>query len=280
MTLEDTVVLLTGAAGGVGAPTARELVRRGAIVAAVDRDQRGLDALAGPAGKGGHIITHNVDVTDRTAVDGLVARLEDEVGPVTALINNAATLSAIGPIWEVEPGRWLQDLTVNIHGTFLCTRAVLKGMRERQRGVIINLTGGGLDGPNPGAAACGCTKVALARFTDTLAEELAPYPGIRVFALAPGFIRSTITRDLAAAPDPQGWFHYVRQWLDEGRENSAEEVGKTFADMLEHAEALPNGRVFYYYDDISALAREASRIETDDLRQVRFRAGSWERPAR
>lgn len=270
MELKESIVVVTGAAGAIGRVTVHCLLQRGVRgVLAVDIDAEGLEDLQGDAPRE-VLCCHVADVAKPEDAAGIAKAAESRFGRADVLINNAALLSGIGPLWEVEPEKWWADVTTNLYGTFLVTRAFLPAMQSRGTGVVINLTGGGLDRANPGASGYGCSKVAIARYTDTLANELRPWPGIRVFVLAPGFVRSTITRDLAAAPDEQDWFIYVRDWLAEGKDNPASSVADSMCSCIHHAEELPNGRVFFYNDDFEQLAAMREAIERDDIRQVRF----------
>lgn len=270
MELNNRVVVVTGAAGAIGRATVHVLLQRGVRgVVAVDIDGAGLKMLCADE-PGGALYCHTADITRPVDATGIAEATAARYGKVDVLINNAALLSGIGPLWEVEPEKWWADVTTNLYGTFLVTRAFLPAMQSRGKGVVINLTGGGLDRSNPGASGYGCSKVAIARFTDTLADELRAWPGIRVFSLAPGFVRSTITKDLAAAPDEQDWFVYVRDWLAQGKDNPASGVADSLCSCIGHAEQLPNGRVFFYNDDFKQLVKEKEVIERDDIRQVRF----------
>jgi NAD(P)-dependent dehydrogenase (short-subunit alcohol dehydrogenase family) len=271
MRINDSVVILTGGAGGIGRPAVEELLARGAKVCAVDINREGLQTLAEDRGSAeGNLHVCAADVSIQSQVEAMVAEARGKWGQVNAIVNNAGLLRGVGPLWEVDPDRWWRDVKVNLYGTFLCTRAVLPGMMENGQGVIINLTGGGLSGPNPAGSGYGCSKVALARLTDTLAAELVDYPGIRVFAVAPGFVRSGITEFLADDPSAQPWFGYCREWLEKGKDNSAEGVARLLADIIERSTDLPNGRVFLYDDDIDEVIRNREEIDAHDIRQVRF----------
>jgi NAD(P)-dependent dehydrogenase (short-subunit alcohol dehydrogenase family) len=266
MDLSNTTALLTGAAGSIGRATVQELLDRGASVIASDVTSAGLSELE----EHKQLATVQADVTDRQSVADMVAFARERLGHVDVLINNAALLSGIGPMWKVDPDKWWADLTVNLLGTFHCVQAVLPEMMERNRGTILNMVGGGLGTPNPAGSGYGCSKAALARLTDTLAEELTEYPGVRVFALAPGFIRSTITRDLATHPDAMPWFQFVKDWLEEGRDNSPESVAAALCDMAVYADELPNGRIFRYSDSMAEMAQQREDIESRDTQQIRY----------
>jgi NADP-dependent 3-hydroxy acid dehydrogenase YdfG len=89
--------------------------------------------------QGGRAIAVPADVTDRRAVQHLVAATERHCGPVDLLVNNTGSLRALGPLWEVDPEDWWHDVTVHLRGTLLCTHAILPGMLARRRGRIINV---------------------------------------------------------------------------------------------------------------------------------------------
>ena len=217
MKLKDRVVVLTGAAGAIGRATVQALLQeRVRGVMAVDIDAEGLSALHTDMPDQA-LCCHAADVAEPADAAAIAEAADRKFGRLDVLINNAAQLSGIGPLWEVAPEKWWADVTTNLYGTFLVTRAVLPAMQAQGTGVVVNMTGGGLDRSNPGASGYGCSKVAIARYTDTLADELKSWPGIRVLAFGPGFVRSTITCDLAAAPDAWDWFVYVRDWLEQGK---------------------------------------------------------------
>jgi NAD(P)-dependent dehydrogenase (short-subunit alcohol dehydrogenase family) len=271
MDLDGLNIVVTGAAGGLGVPAVLELLRRGASVCAADVNAEGLQALRKTAGPlAPKLYLAALDITDPAQVTQCVQDQMIYWDHVDGLINNAGRLRGVGPLWEVDPEEWWNDVTVNLFGTFLACRAVLPYMRKENRGVIINITGGGLSGPNPAGSGYGCSKAALARLTDTLAEELKDKPGIQVFGLSPGFVRSGITEFLATEKAAQPWFDYCREWLDAGKDNSAEGVATFLADMVLHREELPQGRVFYWNDDVNELAENANDILARDIRQLRY----------
>jgi len=270
MELKNRVVILTGAAGAIGRATVQVLLQREVRgVMAVDIDAEGLKALHADMPDEA-LCCHTADIAEPADAAGIAEAADAKFGRLDVVINNAAQLSGIGPLWDVEPEKWWADVTTNLYGTFLVTRAVLPTMQSQGTGVVINLIGGGLDRSNPGASGYGCSKAAIARYTDTLADELGAWPGIRVFAFGPGFVRSTITCDLAAAPDERDWFVYVRDWLTHGKDNPVSGVAESLCSCIRFAEQLPNGRIFFYNDDFEQLAAMKETIERDDIRQVRF----------
>ena len=92
---------------------------------------------------GGHAAAHAVDVSDAGAAQQMMALVEHEMGPVDLLVNNAAVIQPLGPVWEVAPEEWWRLLEINLFGTFLCARAVLAGMTERRQGISNVASGAG-----------------------------------------------------------------------------------------------------------------------------------------
>ena len=173
--LRGQVALVTGGGRGIGRAIVRALARAGATVLAAARTEAELAAtVAQVARDGGTAHARPLDVTDRAAVDALVAGAVAEFGAVDVLVNNAGSFAALGPVWAVEPEAWLRDVTTNLYGPFLCARAVLPHMLARRQGVILNLTGGGATAAGPNYTGYASAKAGLVRFTDSLAGEVTP----------------------------------------------------------------------------------------------------------
>ena len=83
---------------------------------------------------------HTANVTDQNAVERAVATVEQQLGPVDLLVNNAGVVGALKPMWETDPSEWWSTIDVNLRGSYLCARTVLQGMIPRQRGRIINVS--------------------------------------------------------------------------------------------------------------------------------------------
>jgi len=141
--LDGASAIVTGASRGIGAAAARELAARGAAVAALARNQAACAELAEEiSAAGGRAIALGCDVADAGAVAAAVARVEQELGPVNILVNNAGMIEPIGGIAETDPDDWARCVTVNLGGVYHGTRAVLPGMAARGGGVIVNVSSG------------------------------------------------------------------------------------------------------------------------------------------
>ncbi|WP_341952753.1 SDR family oxidoreductase [Salinibacterium sp. TMP30] len=179
--LEGKVVLVTGAAQGMGAMHARRLFASGATLAVNDRETSAeLEALAtelsGLAVPG--------DVSDPDQVRAIVQRVEKEIGTVDVLVANHAFMS-MGPLVDADLADWWKVMDTNLGGTFHLIQAVLPGMRRRGAGriVVISSEWGVTGWPN--ATAYSASKAGLISLVKTLGRELAP-EGIIVNAVAPG----------------------------------------------------------------------------------------------
>jgi 3-oxoacyl-[acyl-carrier protein] reductase len=204
----------------------------------------------------------------------MVAQTLDAFGCVDVLVNNAAIYQAIGAFWEVDENAWWADVYTNLYGSFLCCRAVLPHMTERQQGIIINMTGGGAGSPMLGASAYGSSKAGLMRMSDSLAFELQKegYSGIQVYGLSPGFVRSGISEGVARSPLGQKWLPFVKEWIDAGQHHPGEDVGEAIVKLCRISRPCLSGRIFSYDDDFAEIHQRAEEIKERDLLQIRPRS--------
>jgi NAD(P)-dependent dehydrogenase (short-subunit alcohol dehydrogenase family) len=135
----DHVVAITGASGGIGRATAREFARRGSDVALIARGTRGLEAAAEEVrAHGRRALVVPVDVADADAVEAAVARIERELGPISVWVNDAFT-SVFARFEDIAPEEFKRVTEVSYLGYVYATRAVLKRMRERDAGTIVQV---------------------------------------------------------------------------------------------------------------------------------------------
>jgi 3-oxoacyl-[acyl-carrier protein] reductase len=199
MNVADQRVIVTGAASGLGLAFARGLAQLGARVWALDRDADAIAALrADPTAAGLEFVACDVGV--EAQVQTAVADVERRSGGVTVLINNAAVLrdqtlvARLGRTIRTHAlSDWHETLRSNLTGTFLMAREVAEVLiRAKRHGLIVNISSIARAG-NPGQTAYSASKAAIDALTVTWSQELAPY-GIRVVALAPGFVETNMTR--------------------------------------------------------------------------------------
>jgi NAD(P)-dependent dehydrogenase (short-subunit alcohol dehydrogenase family) len=225
------VALVTGAGSGIGRACAERLAAGGARVAAVDLDVRlmdGLDALPLAA-----------DVSDEAAVAAAVARAEDELGPLDAVVNVAGiTGTRAAAECHVTPGEeWRRVLDVNLTGPFLVCHAALPGMLERGRGTIVNVASVAGLVAFPGRCAYSASKGGVVQLTRSLAADYAAR-GIRANAICPGMVDTPMTRWRLEDPDLRG---AVLERIPAGRVATTEEVAEAVALLSGDAMPYMNG---------------------------------------
>jgi NAD(P)-dependent dehydrogenase (short-subunit alcohol dehydrogenase family) len=194
--LRDRIALVTGAASGIGAATARRFAREGATVAINDAKLEGLDAVAGEIrAAGAKALVLPGDVTKKADCERIVQDVTRTFGRLDILINNAG-INRDAMAAKMTEEQWDAVLSVNLKGTFLCAQAAFPGMRERAWGRVVNTSSIGALG-NIGQANYAASKAGVIGLTKTLALEYAKY-GVTVNAIAPGPV---MTAMLAGVPE-------------------------------------------------------------------------------
>ncbi len=178
------VALITGAAQGIGAATAKRLAADGVAVAVADVDTEQAEALT--ATLPGPALAVHVDVTDRTTIEAGVQETERTLGPITDLVNNAG-IQCIGASESLDPARWAEVVAVNLTGVFECCQVVGSRMLAAGRGAIVNLASSNSERGMPGRTPYCATKTGVVGLTRALATEWAAR-GVRVNAVEPGYI--------------------------------------------------------------------------------------------
>jgi 3-oxoacyl-[acyl-carrier protein] reductase len=193
--LEDKIVVITGGGSGIGRETAKVLAKEGAKVVVADINMKGCEETVGEIrDSGGEAFAVQLDVSDRRQSRRMIADTVERYGRVDVLINNAGiTQDAL--ISKMTQEQWDTVLSVNLTGPFNCAQAVVDVMIEQGGGAIVNAASVvGLYG-NVGQANYAATKAGLVGMTKALAKELGR-KGIRVNAVAPGFIVSPMTAEV------------------------------------------------------------------------------------
>jgi NAD(P)-dependent dehydrogenase (short-subunit alcohol dehydrogenase family) len=204
-------VIVTGASQGLGAEIARYFVREGANVAICSRGveiyntHNDLKALATTNQK---IFVRQVDVSDEVYVNAFVSDCIRLFAEVHAVINNAGVYGPFGAIETVDMAQWRRAFEINLFGTIYPCRAILPHFRERSRGKIVNISGGGATKPMPFISSYAASKAAVVRFTETLAKETAA-DNINVNAIAPGALNTRLLDEIIqAGPEVVGTDFY------------------------------------------------------------------------
>jgi 3-oxoacyl-[acyl-carrier protein] reductase len=182
------VALVTGGSRGIGAAISRELARAGAKVAVNCRS--GTATAEQVAGEIGGIVVQ-ADVSNPAEAQSLIERVEEELGDIDALVNNAG-VTRDTLIARMSDDDWQTVIDTNLRGTFNTARAVSRKMMRRRAGSIVNLSSVvGIHG-NPGQANYAASKAGIIGLTKALARELGSR-GVRVNVIAPGYITTELT---------------------------------------------------------------------------------------
>jgi len=192
----QTVAIVTGAARGIGAATARRLAADGMAVAVLDLDEAACAATAKEiADAGGRAFAVGADVSNTDQVNAAVQRVAAELGGPTVLVNNAGVIRD-NLLFKMTDDDWDAVLGVHLRGAFLMSRVTQQYMVEAKYGRIVNLSSSSALG-NRGQANYSAAKAGMQGFTKTLAIELGQF-GITANAVAPGFIVTDMTAATAA----------------------------------------------------------------------------------
>lgn len=184
----NKVVIVTGAAHGIGRAIALRFGSEGAQVIVNDVNPEGAEATAQEiSAHGGLAVPGIADVSDKSQVDHLFDTVLERFKTVDVLINNAALVNVERHFLEGDEAWWDSVLAVNLKGAFLCSLRAAQIMARRHQGVIINMSSGGASRSHRGMAAYDASKGGIESLTRAMALDLAPY-GIRVNALVPGSI--------------------------------------------------------------------------------------------
>lgn len=261
-----TVAVVTGASRGIGRATSLALAEAGFDLALVGRSAAGLEETKGQiAERGGTAFGMTADVTDAGAVRAAVESIEEH-GPIGVLVNNAGTLLAIGPLWEVDPDDWWSDLRSSLGGAFLFCREVVPRMLARRAGRIVNVTSYAGLRPAPYQTGYACAKAGVVSLTEALAASLEEH-GIKAFAVAPGFTRTEMTRRLTESEAGRRWLPHLTEAQVVEVERSANLITLLASGG---ADAL-SGRLVHALDDLDALVGRVDEIRRDDLYVPRLR---------
>jgi NAD(P)-dependent dehydrogenase (short-subunit alcohol dehydrogenase family) len=246
MNLSGQIALITGGGRGLGRAFAHALAGAGMHVVITARSEEQLqEAVQRIQEQGGAATAIPSDVTDAVAVQRLVATVEEQLGGIALLVNNAGTFRAFGRIADIDPQEWWREVEINLRGPFLCTRAVLPPMLERGRGRIVNVASGAGLQPFETISAYNVSKTALIRLTESTALE----------------VQSQRT------PLVQQWFHEL--YAANGDTPMEKPVDVVLQIAAGQADAL-TGCFFGVKDDIGALAQQAEVIQRENRRKLRM----------
>ncbi len=225
MLLQDKVVVITGAARGIGLSCARAMAESGAAVALTDVDEQSGSESAAEIRRASHSCEFfRMDVTDWQSVQEQIAAVCARFGRIDVLVNNAGFHNGKG-LSSISVDEWDRLLSLNLRSVFLCCKAALPHLRET-RGQIVNMAScAGLVG-QPHAIAYSASKAGIIGFTKSLALELA-HQGIRVNCVCPSNVDTPLmTNWIDSQPHPAAARTFMENAQPLGRMASSDEIAK------------------------------------------------------
>ncbi|GAA2233176.1 3-oxoacyl-ACP reductase FabG [Promicromonospora sukumoe] len=237
--------IVTGAARGIGAATARRLAQDGFAVAVLDLlEDQAKDTADAIVADGGRALAVGADVADEESVAAAVARVTAELGAPTVLVNNAGILRD-NLLFKMSVTDWDAVLGVHLRGAFLMTRAVQAHMVEAKYGRIVNLSSTSALG-NRGQANYSAAKAGMQGFTKTLAIELGKF-GVTANAVAPGVIETDMIRETAEriGVSLSDYLSVAAKDVPVGRVGQPEDIANAVSFFCAEQSGFVSGQVLY-----------------------------------
>jgi 3-oxoacyl-[acyl-carrier protein] reductase len=235
--LKDKVALITGGAQGIGRAVALLLAEHGADIAVSDVNLEKAEETAGEIrGLGRKSLAVKANVANSEDVEQLVRSLLKEFGRIDILVNNAG-IAKDKLILRMTDEDWDAVLNVNLKGTFLCTRAVIRHMSKQRSGKIVNIASVVGEMGNAGQANYAASKAGVIGFTKTIAREFAQR-GINVNAVAPGYIETPMTDAI-----PEKAKEELKRMIPMERLGRPEDVARAVLFLVSEASGYMTGQV-------------------------------------
>lgn len=234
-------VLVTGSSQGIGLALAKGVAAHGAAVVLNGRDRGKLDAAALEVGNAGaEVATSDFDVTDYEAVKRGIDSIEQDVGPIDILINNAG-MQFRTPLEDFPADRWEQLLKTNVSSVFYVGQAVARHMIGRGRGKVINIASVQSELARPGIAPYTATKGAVKNLTRGMCTDWAKY-GLQINAIAPGYFKTPLNQALVDSEEFSSW---LEKRTPAGRWGDVEELVGAAVFLSSKASSFVNGHTLY-----------------------------------
>ena len=239
--VQGKLVLITGAGQGLGFTFAKGFARCGARVVLNDVVPDRLEPAVSELRKlGGVAEARAFDVSQADEVERAVQEIEEQVGPISVLVNNAG-IHRRAPLEEMSIADWQKVLDVNLTSAFIVARAVVKHMKQRRQGKIINITSLNAEMARPTIGNYCAAKGGLKMLTKAMATEWGQY-NINVNAIGPGYFLTDLTKKLADDPAFDAW---VKKEVPLARWGNPEELIGTAIYLASDASNYVHGFTVY-----------------------------------
>ena len=233
---DGRTAVITGGAAGIGLAVAQRLVASGGRVSLWDRNAAVLDKAKAALAHGAD--TRVVDVADPAGVAAAAQATAKALGRIDALVCSAGIAGPNATTWDYPVDAWRQVMAVNVDGVFLCNRAIVPLMMQRNYGRIVNIASvAGKEG-NPNASAYSASKAAVIGLTKSLGKELAK-TGIRVNCVTPAAVRTAIFDQIT-----QAHIDFMLSKIPMGRFGEADEIAALVAWLCTEDCSFSTGATF------------------------------------
>jgi len=241
--LTGTRVLVTGGSRGIGRAMVEAFARAGAAVAfnysRAEDDAEATETLAAARAAGATVFSTRADVADGASVETMMTEMREALGgPIEVLVNNAA-ISHDAPLMMMKETDWDRVVDVDLKGTFLCCRAVLRGMIGARRGRIVNVVSPAAFVGQEGAASYAASKGGVVALTKSLAREVARF-GITVNGVSPGLIDTRLVAELRPERREE-----IERNIPFGRLGTVDEVAAVVLFIASPAASYVTGTTFH-----------------------------------
>jgi gluconate 5-dehydrogenase len=246
--LDGRTALITGSSAGIGLAIARGLAEAGARVVLNGRTADTLQSAAAVLAAEGHDVhAQCFDVTDSAAVSAAVQDIEQRVGPLEVLVNNAG-IQRRGPLADFNEADWHELMRTNLDSAFFVGQAVARCMIPRGRGRIINICSVQSELGRPGIAPYTASKGALKMLTKGMAIDWGPH-GLNVNGIGPGYFKTELNAALVANPEFSDW---LVQRTPSRRWGEVSELKGAAVFLASDAASFVNGHILYVDGAITA----------------------------
>jgi len=200
--LNEKIALITGGSRGLGFEIAKKFLQEGAFIVVCSRDRKHLEeafeSLCKVDEYNKRVTLISADISKPEDVDKVINATISLHKEIHILVNNAGIYGPKGPIEDTDWSQWIKTLEINLFGSVLMSRAVIRYFKKQNFGKIIQLSGGGATNPMPMISAYAVSKAAIVRFNETLAKEVEDY-NIDINSIAPGPLNTQMLDEIISA---------------------------------------------------------------------------------